>query len=95
MYIPDIQSPPEGAALFPLGMSLVTMKPLPTQCWPNSTLVANTTVPHEFVRATDDRTSYTAVLLVVPLAILNCFVCFSLALCLFPLNFGSGILVAS
>lgn len=91
--IPDIQSPPEGTGLFPLGMSLVTMKPLPTQCWPNSTLVANNTVPHEFVRATDDRTSYIFVLLVVPLAILNCFVCFSLTLCLFSLNFGSGILV--
>jgi hypothetical protein len=91
---PDPQSPPEDTALFPLGMPLVNLEPLPTQCWPNSTLVANNTVPHSFVRATDDRTGCTAVLLVVLLAMLNCFVCFSLAVCLFSLNFGSGILVA-
>jgi hypothetical protein len=80
---PDLQSPPEDTALFSLGMPLVTPNPLPTQCCPNSMLVANNTVPHSFVRATDGRTSCTAVLLVVSLAMLNYFVCFSLALCLF------------
>lgn len=80
---PDTQLLPEDAAFFPLGMPSVTPNPLPTKCCPNSTLVANNTVPHSFVRATDDRSSSTAVLLVISLAILNYFVRFSLALCLF------------
>ena len=73
-FIPDPQSPPEDTALFPLGMPLVSLNPSPTQCYPNSTLVANNTVPHSFARATGDRTSFTAALLVVSLAMLNCFV---------------------
>jgi hypothetical protein len=80
---PDPQSPPEDTVLFSLGMPSVTLNPLPTQCCPNSTLVAINTVPHSFVRATDDRTSCITLLLVVSLAILDCFVCFSLGLCLF------------
>ena len=73
----DPQSPPEDTALFSLGMPQVTLNPLPTQCCPDSTLVANNTVPHSFVRAMDDRTSCTAVLLVVSLVMLYYFVCFS------------------
>lgn len=80
---PDPQLPSGDVALFSLGMPSVTLNPLPTQDYPNSMLVADNTVPRSFVRATDDRTSSTAVLLVVSLAMLNCFVCFSLALCLF------------
>ena len=89
--VPDPQSPAEITA-FPLGMPLVTLKPLPTQCWPNSTLLPNNTVPRSFVRATDDRTSYTAMLLVVSLAMLNCYVCFFLLPYVFSLNFLSGVL---
>src|SRR6266566_1641690 len=82
---PDPQSPPEDAALFSLGMPSVTLNPLPTQCCPNSEsmLVVNNTLLHSFVRATDNRTGCTAGLLVVSLAMLNYFVCFSLALCPF------------
>ena len=80
---PDTQSPPEDVALFSFGMPSVTPNPLPTKCCPNSTLVANNTIPLSFVRATDDHSSSTAVLLVISLAILNYFVRFSLALCPF------------
>ena len=79
---PDPQLPPEDVALFSLGMPSVTLNPLPTQYYSSSVLVANNTVPRTFVRATDDRTSSTAVLLVVSLAMLNCLVCLSHALCL-------------
>ncbi|KAF8499255.1 hypothetical protein F5888DRAFT_159597 [Russula emetica] len=74
--IPDPypQSPPEDTALFSLGFPSVTLNPSPTQCCPNSMLVANNTAPYSFARATDDRTGCTAVLLIVSLAMLSCFV---------------------
>jgi hypothetical protein len=66
--IPDPQLS-EAAALISILAPI-----LPTQCDPNSMLVANSTIPHPFVHQTDDHTTGTAVLLVVSLAILNCLV---------------------
>lgn len=66
--IPDPQ-PSEAAAL-----TSILAPILPTQRDPNSMQVANSTIPRPFVHETDDRTTGTAVLLVVSLAILNCLV---------------------
>lgn len=66
--LPDPQ-PSEAAALISILAPI-----LPTQCDPNSMHVANSTIPRPFVHETDDRTTGTAVLLVVSLAILNCLV---------------------
>ena len=71
--IPDTQHP-EAAALISLHVPPVTPDTLPTQCDPNSMHVANSTIPHPFVHETNDRTTGTAVLLVLSLAILNCLV---------------------
>ena len=71
---PDPQ-PPEPAALISLQIPPVAPDTLlPTQCDPNSMLVANSTVPNSFVNPADFCTTSTAVLLVVSLAMLNCLV---------------------
>lgn len=71
---PDPQTP-EPAALISLQIHPVAPDTLlPTQCDPNSMLVANSTVPHSFVPPADFCTASTAVLLVVSLAMLNCLV---------------------
>jgi hypothetical protein len=70
---PAPQSAPEDTALFSLAIPSVTLNALPTQWGPTSVRLASNTVPHSFVH-TDDRTSSTAVLLVVSLAMFNCLV---------------------
>ena len=71
---PNPQSPPEEAALFSLVLPSVTLNTFPTQCGPTSMHMANNPTPHSYVRATDDRTTNSAVLFVVSLAMFNCFV---------------------
>lgn len=67
---PNPQSPPEEAALFSLVLPSVTLNTFPTQCGPTSM----NPIPHSLLHATDDRTTNSAVLFVVSLAMFNCFV---------------------
>lgn len=71
-------SPPETSFL-PVPTPRALLDALPTYCGPSPVHVApNNTIPRSFVHGRDDRTTSTAVLLVILLGMLNCLVWFSL-----------------